>query len=143
MMQKSFNRVVVSILVPALVVLTMPAAAVTPTMLTRGSATATEAARSSLTSLGPVSTTRSALQGSLDDETYLPLTFAALEAGTARADSTIFEFPEDENKHLVRDITVFIIASAFIAYFIVKVFIVDDTDDGGGDGGGGKTIPGA
>jgi hypothetical protein len=48
---------------------------------------------------------------------------------SAQPDTTEFEFPEDENKHLVRDITVFVIAAAFVGYFLVKVFLEGDTDE--------------
>jgi hypothetical protein len=62
--------------------------------------------------------------------------------GFAEPDSSGFEFPDDENKHLVRDITVFLIASAFVAVFLIKVFLEEDKeDDGGDDGGSGKPPP--
>ncbi len=52
-----------------------------------------------------------------------------------------FEFPGEENKHLYRDITIWIIVSAFVAFFIIKVFLEGDTDLPDEEGGG-KTIPG-
>jgi hypothetical protein len=40
-----------------------------------------------------------------------------------------FFLPEEtDNKNLVRDITVFVIVTAFVAYFIIKVFIENDPD---------------
>ncbi len=61
----------------------------------------------------------------------------------AQPDSTEdeFEFPEDEGSHLARDITVFVIASVFIAFFIIKVFLEGDTDETDNTDGGGKDIP--
>ena len=62
--------------------------------------------------------------------------------GYAQPDSTEFEFPEEGKKHLVRDITVFVIVSAFVAYFLIKVFLEGDKDEGGSDdGGNGKPPP--
>jgi len=55
------------------------------------------------------------------------LAYGALKA-SAEPDSTEFEFPDDE-KHLARDITVWIIASAFVAFFIIKVFLEEDKDE--------------
>lgn len=54
--------------------------------------------------------------------------------------TTTFEFPEEENEHLHRDILIFVIASAFVAFFIVKVFIEED-EEPQDEGGGGKDIP--
>jgi hypothetical protein len=60
----------------------------------------------------------------------------------AQPDSTEFEFPEKENKHLARDITIFVIVSAFVAYFLIKVFLEGDKDEpDGGDDGNGKEPP--
>jgi hypothetical protein len=61
----------------------------------------------------------------------------------AEPDSTEdeFDFPDEEKNHLARDITVFVIASAFVAFFIIKVFLEGDTDTPEDDGGGGKPIP--
>jgi hypothetical protein len=47
---------------------------------------------------------------------------------------------ETDNKKLLRDITVFVIVSVFVAFFIVKVFIEKD-DDPPPDSGGGKPVP--
>ena len=65
-------------------------------------------------------------------------------AYSAEADSTgdEFEFPEDEESHLARDITVFVIVSAFVAFFVIKVFLEGDTDQTETPDGGGKEIPG-
>ena len=61
----------------------------------------------------------------------------------AEPDSTEdeFEFPDEEKNHLARDITVFVIASAFVAFFIIKMFLEGDTDSSETDDGGGKPIP--
>ena len=61
----------------------------------------------------------------------------------AQPDSTEdeFEFPEDKESHLARDITIFVIVSAFVAFFIIKVFLEGDTDETDSTDGGGKPIP--
>lgn len=56
------------------------------------------------------------------------LALGALSA-YAEPDTTEFDFPEDESDTLVRDITVWVIASAFVAYFIIKVFLEEDKDE--------------
>jgi hypothetical protein len=67
------------------------------------------------------------------------LTLGAL-AAYADPDTTEFEFPEDENKHLVRDITVWAIAAAFVGFFIIKVFIEEDEETPTDDSPPGKQI---
>jgi hypothetical protein len=65
-----------------------------------------------------------------------------MAGGYAQPDTTGFDFPEEEEKHLVRDIAVFVIVSAFVAYFLIKVFLEGDTDENGTeDEGGGKPPP--
>lgn len=45
----------------------------------------------------------------------------------AHADTTEYEFPdEEEENHIVRDVAVFVLVSAFVAFFIIKVFIEKD-----------------
>jgi hypothetical protein len=58
----------------------------------------------------------------------------------ARSDTTEFEFPEEDRKHLVRDVTVFVLVSVFVAYFIVKVFIQED-EEAPAEPPGGKPVP--
>ncbi len=65
--------------------------------------------------------------------------------GGAAADTTDLEFPDDEaedRKHLVRDIGIFIVVSAFLAFFLVKVFLEGDEESPPPDDDG-KEIPGA
>ncbi len=53
-------------------------------------------------------------------------------AASAFADTTDLEFPEDEEvnqKNLVRDVSIFIVASAFVAFFLIKVFLEGDTQE--------------
>jgi hypothetical protein len=76
---------------------------------------------------------------SIVDSAVPELAFGAL-AATEPPDSSEFEFPDDGNKHLVRDITVWVIASAFVAYFIIKVFLEEDEDEPVDDGPPGKQI---
>ena len=56
-------------------------------------------------------------------------------------DTSAFDFPEEDSKHLYRDITVFVIVAAFAAFFIIKVFLQGDTDGQPEEDSGGKTIP--
>lgn len=73
---------------------------------------------------------------------------AQTEAGhlfnAAQPDSSVpaggyFE-EEEEGKHLYRDIGIFLIVSAFVGYFIVKVFLEGETEETPPDDGG-KGIP--
>jgi len=71
-----------------------------------------------------------------DSDIVKPLKYAVpMAGGYAQADTTEseFEFPDEENKHLIRDITIFLIASVFVAYFVIKVFLEGDKDDEGTD----------
>jgi hypothetical protein len=66
-----------------------------------------------------------------------------LVAAGGVADTTETEFPEDDEEgreHLVRDIGIFLVVSAFVGYFIVKVFLEGDTEEPPPTGGG-KVIP--
>lgn len=47
---------------------------------------------------------------------------------------------EEEGKHLYRDIGIFLIVSAFVGYFLVKVFLEGETEEQTTDDGG-KDIP--
>jgi hypothetical protein len=68
--------------------------------------------------------------GTKDLGKVIPLRFAVpLSHNYAQPDTTEFEFPEDEEKHLARDITVFLIVSAFVAFFVIKVFLEGDTEE--------------
>ncbi len=72
----------------------------------------------------------------------LPLRFGlALDNAYTEPDTTGFEFPEEEKKHLVRDVTIFVIASVFVAFFVIKVFLEGDTE-GETTTNGGKDVPG-
>jgi hypothetical protein len=52
-----------------------------------------------------------------------------------------FVLPEEtDNKKLYRDIAVFVVASAFVAFFIIKVFIEED-EEPADDGSNGKDVP--
>lgn len=57
------------------------------------------------------------------------------------SDTTEYEFPEEEKKHLYRDIAVFVIVSAFVAYFIIKVFIEQDEEPADNPGPPPKPLP--
>jgi hypothetical protein len=52
-----------------------------------------------------------------------------------------FVLPEEKSKkQLAKEIAIWTLAVAFVAFFIVKVFIEDD-DEPADDGGGGKDVP--
>ena len=70
------------------------------------------------------------------------LRFGAMSYALAQPDTTEggFEFPEEEKSHLWRDVAIFVIVSAFVAYFVIKVFLEGDTDEETGEEGG-KPIP--
>ena len=64
--------------------------------------------------------------------------FAAVEPDTTDGD---FVLPEEKSRsQLVKEIAVWVLVAAFVAFFIVKVFIQDD-DEPADDGGNGKDIP--
>ncbi len=68
---------------------------------------------------------------------------AAFLAGAALSDTTEVDFPEEEEqskKELVKDIAVFLVAAAFVGYFIIKVFLEGDTEELPPDDDG-KIIP--
>jgi hypothetical protein len=63
--------------------------------------------------------------------------------GSAAADTTDLEFPEEEEedtKHVFRDVGIFIVVSAFLAFFLVKVFIEGDEEEAPPEDNG-KEIP--
>ncbi len=73
--------------------------------------------------------------------TFNSLRYDGWKAAFARSDSTGYEFPEDEDDdHLIRDVAVFVVVAAFLAFFIVKVFLEGDEADPPVDDGG-KEIP--
>lgn len=118
----------------AMVAAGLPRGATAEKALSGGAATAAEAAKGGSTEEHDVS--------AREVEAGRPvLVMGALAAGYADPDTTEFDFPEDEHKHLARDITVWVIASAFVAYFIIKVFIEKDDEPAPDNKPPGKTIP--
>jgi hypothetical protein len=77
------------------------------------------------------------------DGGLVPLRYTVLMGNTyAEPDTTDFEFPGEEESHLIRDISIFLIASAFVGYFIIKVFLEGDTEESEDeDEGNGKPTP--
>lgn len=69
------------------------------------------------------------------------LRYGAMVASDPDTSQAGFEFPEEEKKHLARDITVFVIVSVFVAAFVINVFLKGDTDTPPDNGPPGKTIP--
>jgi hypothetical protein len=69
----------------------------------------------------------------------IPATMAALDPPDTTDDD--FLLPEEKSKKkIVKEILIWTIAAAFVAFFIVKVFI-DHDDDPAKDGGNGKDVP--
>lgn len=61
--------------------------------------------------------------------------------GYAMADTTDYEFPEEEEqRNLVKEVALWVIVAGFVAFFIIKVFLEGDTDEGQ-SGNGGKVVP--
>jgi hypothetical protein len=81
-------------------------------------------------------------QAPAPSDSATPLRYALpMSGGQAEPDSTEFEFPEEEGKHLYRDIAVFTIVSVFLAYFVIKVFLEGDSEEDTQDDSGGKDPP--
>jgi hypothetical protein len=60
----------------------------------------------------------------------------------ALADTTDYEFPEDEErKHLWRDVVLWLVVAGFVAYFVIKVFL-EKEPEAPPDDNGGKDPPG-
>jgi hypothetical protein len=113
----------------------------------RGKSTASEAAGVPALATGPRSAVASPVPGvmparALSDAGVDALRFGAMSYALAQTDTTEggFEFPEEEKSHVWRDVAIFVIVSAFVAYFVIKVFLEGDTDEGSGDDGG-KDVP--
>lgn len=86
---------------------------------------------------------RAAGSASPGNEYFLRDALPAVAHASEPPDSTEDEFflpKEEDNKKLIRDITVFVIVSAFVAFFIIKVFIEKDEDPPPPDNNG-KPIP--
>jgi hypothetical protein len=67
-------------------------------------------------------------------------------ARSALSDTTEVEFPDEQQdgeKHLVRDVAVFVMVAAFVGFFIAEVFLKTEADETPDDDGGGKIIPSA
>ena len=124
------SKPVVSTVLIAFVCYVMPADVFADETFVAGKDTADEAAKTSSQKTPPA-------------EGYGSLRYAVPVAGAyAQPDTTEFDFPEEEKKHLARDITVFVIVSAFVAYFIIKVFLEGDKDENNTDDtGNGKPPP--
>lgn len=114
------KKTVVFTLVVALVAVGLPHPA--HSGLARGAGTASEAA-----SMPEASSSPESPQVSADDAAPV-LAFGAM-AAFDEPDTTEFQFPEEKKSSLAKDITVWVIASAFVAYFIIKVFLEKDKEE--------------
>jgi hypothetical protein len=111
--------------------------------LTRGAATSKQAAELPVTrALRPVAAISPVSMKAVTHAVSVGQPVLAIGALNAYAqpDTSEFEFPEEENEHLARDITVWVIVASFVAFFIVKVFIEDDDEEPEDDGPPGKQI---
>jgi hypothetical protein len=138
MTRTPLHKLIAAILAVSVIAAGMPLRARSQSVsIPRGTATSDAAALPSpgVTSSG--STTLPLQDGAADLLRFGALGFAAEPDSTEDE----FEFPDEEKSHLARDITVFVIASVFVAFFIVKVFLEGDTDTPDDSGGGGKQIP--
>lgn len=126
------KRALVFLLTAAIVGYGLPRRASAASTLERGADTSEQAARPSTPA--PVALADAAAAGEP------VLAFGGLQS-YSDPDTTDFEFPDEENKHLVRDVTVWVIASAFVAYFIIKVFLEEDEPEEEEEGPPGKDIP--
>ncbi len=53
-----------------------------------------------------------------------------LGMSSAGADTTDYEFPEDEaKKHVWRDVALWLVVAGFVAYFVIKVFLQEEPED--------------
>ncbi len=100
--------------------------------LPRGAATSGQAAAMpSSNTLRPVSSASSVSMRTVAGAVSAGQPVLALGALNAYADpdTSEFQFPGEENEHLIRDIAVWVIVATFVAFFIVKVFIEDSDDE--------------
>jgi hypothetical protein len=119
LVKKSF----IYFLICTTVVLTLPRKAPGLTELPNGKETADEAAAPDLDEQGSHSLT-------------------GWSATSAWADTTGYEFPEEESKRNVAlEVALYVIVAGFIAFFIIEVFLQGDTDDPPPPNGG-KPPPG-
>jgi hypothetical protein len=128
----SFARAFVAVLCGAFLCLTWPDASSADGVVREGASTSSEAAQVDLP-VGKIGLFR------VVDWRPAP----AFLSASAFADTTDLEFPEEEeerSKNLVRDVGIFIVASAMVAYFIIKVFLEGDTEQPPEDDNG-KEIP--
>ena len=81
---------------------------------------------------------KSAKQQSSSDSPYMNT--AAMQPDSASSGNMDYG-KEEKNGHLIRDISVFLIVSAFVGYFLIKVFIEGETTEPSSNNNG-KVIPG-
>jgi hypothetical protein len=61
----------------------------------------------------------------------------------AAFDTTGYDFPEEEEekRNIVKEVAIWVGVAAFVAFFVIKVFLEGDTDETPTDDGGGKDVP--
>ena len=127
-----FSRVIVFVLCGALLGLTWPDVTSADDTIAEGARTPSEAAGIRL---------KGKTDGLFKFIDWRPA--PSFFAGSAYADTTDLEFPDDEEtnqKNLVRDVGIFIVLSAFVGFFLIKVFLEGDTQQPPDDDPG-KEIP--
>lgn len=111
-MSGSFKKLLSFILIFSLVASGLPGGAMGKNFFVKGEASAAEAANTASPTNRPSPLLRS------------------IPAFRSQPDSTeTLLFEEDEERNLVKEITVWIIGAAFVGYFIVKVFLEGDTEE--------------
>ena len=127
-----FSRIIVFVLCGALLGLTWPDVTSADSSMAEGVRTPAEAASIDL---------NGKIDGLFKFVNWRPA--PSFLASSAYADTTDLEFPEDEEtnqKNLVRDVGIFIVLSAFVGFFLIKVFLEGDTQQPPDDDNG-KEIP--
>jgi hypothetical protein len=134
-MIENLNRAMVVVLVACIIAAGLPRRAPATAALRGGASSPDSAASLDLDTAGnpPAPSSRHRVPGAP------VLALGALNA-YADPDTSEFQFPEDDSETLVRDITVWVIASAFVAYFIIKVFLEEEDDEPEDEGPPGKRI---
>lgn len=115
-MSKTATRIIVVSLSLALVACQLPRIAFAKGSFHGGTPTSGQAANAS----------HRGSNNSEPDDRAVPLAFGAFAHMSTSSDSTGLEFPDEDGDHVKRDVAVFLVISAFVAIFFIKVFLEGD-----------------